>query len=160
VAQHTNDTLVENCVFGDGHGASIGSICGEYVHNVTFNKITFNKTTTAIRIKTDQGCAGFVKKIVYSNLNINNVGTTIDINMYYATSSSPTTLVIDDVTIQNVNAYNSTNAGEYNCVPETGCHHIKLINFNHLSGTPKAWTCSNAYGTATNVTPSSCLKAE
>jgi len=102
---------------------------------------------------------GWLKKIVYSNLNINNVGTTVDINMYYATSSSPTTLAISDVTIENVSAYNSTNAGEYNCVPDSPCRSIKLINFNHLSGTPKAWTCSNAYGTATNVTPSSCLKA-
>jgi len=159
VAQHTNDTLVENCVFGDGHGASIGSICDEYVQNVTFNKITFNKTTAAIRIKTDQGCGGFVKKITYSNLNINNVGTTIDITMYYATSSKATTLVIDGVTVENVNATSSTNAGEFNCVPESPCRDIKLINFNHVGSAPKAWTCSNAYGTASNVTPSSCLKA-
>jgi len=160
IAQHTNDTLVENCYFGDGHGASIGSVCSEKIQNVTFNKITFNKTTTAIRIKTDQGCNGFVKNIVYSNLEMYNVPTTIDITMYYQTSSNKTSLVIDEITIQNVNAYNSTSAGEFNCVPESPCHHITLKNVVHLSNTPKPWNCSNAFGTASNVTPASCLKAE
>jgi len=160
IAAHNNDTLVENCVFGDGHGASIGSVCNGYIKNVTFNKITFNKTTTAMRIKTDQGCGGFVKQITYSNLEIYNVGTTVDITMYYANSSSPTTLVIDGVTITNVNAYNSSKAGDFTCVPESACHHITLKNFNHVSGSPSAFTCSNAYGTASNVTPSSCLKPE
>lgn len=31
VAVHANDTLVENCVFGNGHGASIGSLCNDYL---------------------------------------------------------------------------------------------------------------------------------
>jgi polygalacturonase len=158
IAAHNNDTLVENCYFGDGHGASIGSVCNEYIQNVTFNKITFNKTTTAIRIKTDQGCGGFVKQVTYSNLEMYNVGTTIDINMYYATSSNPTKLVIDTINIENIQAYSSTSAGEFNCVPDSPCHHIALKNVVHLQNTPKVWTCSNAYGTASNVTPSNCLK--
>jgi len=160
IAAHNNDSLVENCVFGDGHGASIGSVCNEYIQNITFNNITFNKTTTAIRIKTDQGCGGFVKQIVYSNLNLYNVGTSIDINMYYATSSNKTTLIIDDINIENVNAYSSTNAGEFNCVPDSPCHHINLKNVVHSQNTPKVWTCNNAYGTASGTVPSSCLKAE
>jgi hypothetical protein len=36
IAAHVNDTLVEDCYFGTGHGASIGSIGNGYVQNVTF----------------------------------------------------------------------------------------------------------------------------
>jgi len=159
VACHNNDTLVENCYFGTGHGASIGSICGEYVKNVTFNNIVFNQTTAAVRIKTDQGCDGFVKDVVYQNLVTYNVETTIDITMYYATSSDPTTVVIDNIVIKNVTAYNSKDAGEFNCVPESPCRNIQLTDVVHKT-TATAWMCANAYGTASNVSPTSCLKAQ
>ena len=34
VAVHANDTLVENSYFGSGHGASIGSLCDDWLRNV------------------------------------------------------------------------------------------------------------------------------
>merc|ERR1719245_2763083 len=53
VAVHANHTLVENCHFGTGHGASIGSLGGGWYKNITFNNIQFNGTTAGVRIKTD-----------------------------------------------------------------------------------------------------------
>jgi polygalacturonase len=36
IAAHADNTLVENCHFGTGHGASIGSLCGDWLTNITF----------------------------------------------------------------------------------------------------------------------------
>ncbi len=39
IAQHVNDTIIEDCNFGTGHGASIGSIDIGYIQNVTFKYV-------------------------------------------------------------------------------------------------------------------------
>ena len=51
IAAHANNTLIENCQFGNGHGASIGSLCNNWLTNITFRNIEFNGTTTGCRIK-------------------------------------------------------------------------------------------------------------
>jgi len=83
---HANDTLVERCQFGTGHGASIGSIDTGYIQNITVRDCTFNSPNQAVRIKTDQGGAGFVRDVLYTNLTIADAGATIVVTMYYAVS--------------------------------------------------------------------------
>ena len=39
IAQHVNDTVIENNFFGTGHGASIGSVGIGYIQNVTFRSV-------------------------------------------------------------------------------------------------------------------------
>ena len=68
VAVHGNDLLVEDCYFGHGHGASIGSISDEDIRNVTFRNIVFNRTTTAVRIKTRSKGRGSVHNCTWENL--------------------------------------------------------------------------------------------
>lgn len=41
---------VWNCVFGTGHGASIGSFTSN-VHDVIYEGITFNKTEAGLRLR-------------------------------------------------------------------------------------------------------------
>ena len=60
IAGHANHTLVENSVFGAGHGASIGSLCNDWLTNITFRNISFNGTTAGARIKSHPGCSGKV----------------------------------------------------------------------------------------------------
>ena len=37
---HANDTLVERCTFGTGHGASIGSLgAGSWLKNITVSDV-------------------------------------------------------------------------------------------------------------------------
>ena len=43
IAQHSNDTIIEDCSFGTGHGASIGSVDVGYIQNVTFRLATLAK---------------------------------------------------------------------------------------------------------------------
>merc|ERR1711920_1040375 len=45
VAVHASHLLVENCYFGHGHGASIGSVGSDAaLENITFRNIFFNQT--------------------------------------------------------------------------------------------------------------------
>lgn len=59
IAAHASNLLVENCNFGTGHGASIGSLGGAVnLQNITFRSINFDGTTQALRIKSDPGASG------------------------------------------------------------------------------------------------------
>jgi galacturan 1,4-alpha-galacturonidase len=87
VAMHANDTLVERCQFGTGHGASIGSIATGYIKKITVRDSSFNGPQQATRIKTDQGGAGFVKDVLYTNLTMADAGASIIVTMYYSVSS-------------------------------------------------------------------------
>ena len=80
---HANDTLVENNYFGNGHGASISSLCDDWLRNITVRNTVFNGTTSGIRIKTHPKCAGEVKEVVYENLSMTNVETVLAIDMFY-----------------------------------------------------------------------------
>jgi polygalacturonase len=84
IAAHANNTLVERCRFGTGHGASIGSLCDVWLTNITFRHIDFNGTTAGARIKVHENCAGRVWNVTYENLTMTNVQTPIDITMLYS----------------------------------------------------------------------------
>jgi len=89
VAGHANNTLVEDSYFGSGHGASIGSLCDNWLHNITFRNITFVKTTSGAKIKAHPGCAGHVWNVTYENLQMSYVPTTISLSMFYSAPNPP-----------------------------------------------------------------------
>jgi len=166
VHAHNNDTLVENCYFAQGHGASIGSDVG-WSKNITFRGITFNGTIQAIRIKTKPGDNGMLYNVLYENLVMYNVGRLLCITMYYINSPAfagcpvgndtvVTSMQIRDITIRNVTAYNvETQIGFIQCQPSSPCKNIKLIDF-YAKGN-SSWECHNVCGTSVNVVPESCL---
>lgn len=131
VAFHANDTLVEDCVFGTGHGASVGSIgTGTWIQNITVRNVQFKGTTTACRIKTDHGADGAVRDITYDSLTMEGVGTTIDVNMFYSAvgaHSSGGSMTISHITFSNIKADKSGSPGEFNC-GDGGCDDILLDN--------------------------------
>ncbi len=78
----TSDVLITNCVYGYGHGVSIGSPTSGGVSNLTVVNCTFNNTEAGIRIKSDRGRGGYLHDLSYSNLRMTNVGFPI---LVYAT---------------------------------------------------------------------------
>jgi polygalacturonase len=88
VAAHANGTLVEDSFFGTGHGASIGSLCGSWLHNITFRNITFEGTTCGARIKSRTDCAGHVWDVTYENLTMRSVGQAIDLTQFYTSDAA------------------------------------------------------------------------
>ena len=70
----TSEVLITNCIYGYGHGVSIGSHTAGGVSNLTVINCTFNNTESGIRVKTDRDRGGFVHGLSYLNLSMTNVG--------------------------------------------------------------------------------------
>jgi len=113
VAGHANHSLVEDSYFGTGHGASIGSLCGEWLTNITFRNITFHGTTAACRIKSHAGCGGRVWDVKYEDLTIYDVPQAIDLTQFYFGTGSEKkgTFRFEDISFENIKSYRSGEGG-------------------------------------------------
>src|SRR5579871_4221814 len=108
--------------FGVGHGCTIGSGTTGGITNVTVDHLTMNGTTAGIRMKSYRGNGGDVTGLTYSNITMTNVPTPVSIESYYPSlPSDPTTdpaqavtagtPIWENITIKNVTATGSSNAG-------------------------------------------------
>merc|ERR1711934_932109 len=113
IAAHANNTLVEDSYFGSGHGASIGSLCDDYLRNITFRNITFVGTSAGARIKSHPGCGGHVWDVTYENLRMHDVGQDIDLDQFYCAPKKPppSTMFFDNITFRDIKAYKSGRDG-------------------------------------------------
>ncbi|HLX72845.1 MAG TPA: glycosyl hydrolase family 28 protein [Verrucomicrobiae bacterium] len=94
------DLLVTNCVFGKGHGVSIGSgIVG--ITNLTVANCSFTGTQSGIRIKCPMGRGGPVKDLNYVDLRMTNVNLPIVIYSYYNRVGTPRRVTPEDVLATN-----------------------------------------------------------
>lgn len=80
---NTSDVIITNCVYGYGHGVSIGSPTAGGVSNLTVINCTFNNTEAGIRIKSDRGRGGYLHNLSYLNLRMTNVACPILIYASY-----------------------------------------------------------------------------
>src|SRR5262249_26056949 len=87
-ASASADILVTNCVFGVGHGVSIGSFTAGGVSNLTVVNCSFANTDQGIRIKSDRDRGGVVQNLVYQNLTMTNVQYPILIYTSYTNTIS------------------------------------------------------------------------
>ncbi len=83
----TSDVVITNCVYGYGHGVSIGSPTHGGVSNLTVVNCTFENTDCGIRIKSDRDRGGLVRNLAYLNLRMTNVGMPILIYAAYAATN-------------------------------------------------------------------------
>jgi polygalacturonase len=146
------NVLVENCTFGTGHGASVGSALGSGIRNITVRNCTFEGTTTPIRIKSARDRGALVEDVIYRDIRMKNVGTAIYINMYYfdkagaATRTTKpvteTTPIIRNVTIENVDVSKAKTAGEITGLPEMPVSDVLMKNVTIDAG--KGFTVKDA----------------
>jgi alpha-tubulin suppressor-like RCC1 family protein len=83
---------VTNCLFGTGHGVSIGSYTSSGVSNLTVINCTFTNTDNGIRMKSDNTRGGVVQNLSRFNLNMSNVQMPFVIYSYYDNAYSPNTI--------------------------------------------------------------------
>lgn len=140
---------VWNCNFGYGHGASIGSYT-ERVHDVLFDGITFSKTDSGCRLKSQHGRSGSVYNITWQNCTMTGVNNPVYIDCWYDFSTKPgpssapktdsvsTTPYFHDILIKNVTStgtsYNSSPKSYFPVyiygLPESYCANITFDNVN------------------------------
>jgi polygalacturonase len=78
-----NNVIIRDCKLGVGHGLSIGSYTSGGVQNVHVENISFDGTTSGIRMKAWRDRGGLVKNISYKNITMKNVKYPIYITSYY-----------------------------------------------------------------------------
>ena len=84
------DLMVTNCIFGHGHGVSVGSLIQAGVSNVTVVNCTFTNTDYGIRMKSDNDRGGVVQNMSYYNISMTNIlYAPILIYSYYNETGSP-----------------------------------------------------------------------
>ncbi|MGA2443480.1 MAG: glycosyl hydrolase family 28 protein, partial [Tepidisphaeraceae bacterium] len=166
----TGNITITNCIFGYGHGLSIGSYTSGGVANVTVSNCSFTNTTAGIRMKSERGRGGVVENISYYNITMSNVEYAIDINSYYNQGAIPTTPtdppqnvpetpVWENITIGNVTSVTGSSQSNYSgsycgCiwgVPEDPVNGVTLSNvqlsarygmdLNHVRGVTLDSTC-------------------
>jgi polygalacturonase len=170
VAFHANDSLVEDCVFGTGHGASVGSLgAGTYLKNITVRRASFDGAVTAARIKATPTSSGSLVDVAYEDLTLNDVGTSVLITMDYTDGSggdgaateeeggSSSSLRISNVTFSRIAANGTRTAvGSLLCDAGSPCTGLTVRDVTHTALGPKAkgWSCAAAHGVvAGTVTP-------
>ncbi len=183
VVMSGTNIYVAYSTFGVGHGCSIGSITSKGVSNVTVDHITMNGTTSGIRMKSARDRGGLVENLTYSNMTMTNVETPVYITSYYPTlptdpaadtaqTITATTPIWNNITIKNVTATGSTNAGILWGLPEQPISGLAFDNVRiqatagmeifHATGvsftdasvvTPKSGTAVTVYdATVTGIT--------
>lgn len=95
IKNDTANVLVEDCTFGNGHGASIGSVpdangLNGYVTNITFRNLVM-EGNAACKIKTWPNTTGEISNILYENVRINGgAGSSIlQLSTYYCKCTDP-----------------------------------------------------------------------
>eukprot|EP00727_Mastigamoeba_balamuthi_P009561 m51a1_g5227 putative polygalacturonase (402) ;mRNA; f:279766-281054 len=163
VAIHSSKVLVEDCQFGTGHGASIGSLCSETISDITVKGVHFTGTTCGPRIKTVQGCPGSLSNVHFQDLILTNVKKTIEVNMFYKLSEAkkptkPGNFKISNINYVNIQSTNPGSAGEFQCDPKSHCG--VYMQDVVQTGKSLAYKCSNAFGRADGKeSPRPCLAA-
>jgi hypothetical protein len=103
-----NGLIISNCVFGSGHGVSIGSTVTDGITNLTVINCGFNGTVNGIRMKCDPDASAPVTNVNYFNIAMTNVELPIDIYTYYSVTGTPTSISTAEVLSQPKQAVNST----------------------------------------------------
>jgi polygalacturonase len=128
--------LVEDCTFKHGHGMSIGSEIVGGVKDVVVRNCTFEGTDNGIRIKTDRKKGGAVVNFLCENITMKDVAGAITITCYYpkipkieeAKKVTKTTPAYSNITIRNLTATSTKDAGFIVGLPESPIKNVLLEN--------------------------------
>ena len=163
----SSNVLVEDCFFGTGHGASVGSITDSVVTNVTFRNIHMSGTDNGCRIKTASGYSGgSVSDILFENITMDGVGHPVVIDGSYSSAvgssfSSSDSAKIFNVAFVDISSTNSVKEVDLQCASSQPCKNITLRNVDlQPKHTPKCEYCSGSYeGTIYPEELESCLSS-
>jgi len=126
--------VVTNCTIKHGHGISIGSETVGGVKDVVVRNCSFEDTDNGIRIKSDRTRGGTVENLLYENITMKNVRGAITITSYYpkipatdtAQPVTKTTPTYKNITIRNLTATSTKNAGVIVGLPESPIENVLL----------------------------------
>ena len=159
------DTLITNCVFGYGHGVSLGSGVRNGVSNLVVANCSFNGGTFGIRMKADNDSGGLVQNLFYHDLTMTNIQMPFLIYSYYREAGgagkisklttkrvaamalepvTDTTPIWRDLTFSNITAYATVAGGTIWGKPDMMVSNVNFVNVNLTA--PGPFNIYNARG--------------
>jgi polygalacturonase len=141
----SRNITITDCTFLHGHGLSVGSDVMAGVSNVLAERIHFEGTNNGIRIKSNRDRGGEVSHLVFRDLDMKNVKTTINVYEYSGMetrltqkgpsaddeTAQPVTKLtphFHDILIENLTSTASASAGEIVGLPEAPVSEFVLRN--------------------------------
>jgi polygalacturonase len=136
VIKHSgSNILIEDCRIHHGHGISIGSDTAGGVRKMLVRRCTLDRTDNGIRIKSMRGAGGIVEDICYTDIQMQNVGNAIVLDLLYTDNNRPNFRgdplkipQINDIKIYNVKVENARNAGRIVGLPDSHITAVTLQN--------------------------------
>ncbi|KAH0735819.1 hypothetical protein KY285_011526 [Solanum tuberosum] len=168
--QSSQNVAITNSKISSGTLHFIGSLGkgghSAQVENIHVNTVFFYGTTNGARIKTWQVGRGYVRDVMFENLQFNSVKNPIIIDQNYcdvrgACKEMGTGVQISNVVYQNIYGTSSTDiAINLNCSMSVPCTDITMQLIQLTPATPgrqvKAY-CRNANGQEYRIEPGPCL---
>ncbi|XP_022928201.1 polygalacturonase At1g48100 [Cucurbita moschata] len=157
-----------NC--GPGHGISIGGLGRDQtkacVSNVTVRDVKLQNTMNGVRIKTWQGGSGSVQGILFSNIQVSDVGTPVMIDQYYCDGgrchNGSSAVAISGVNYVNIRGTYTSTPVHLACSDSLPCTGVTLdtiqLEGSSRSNEPFCWKAYGELKTST-VPPIDCLQS-
>jgi len=136
----SHDITITDCEFMHGHGLSIGSEIAGGANNIRAESNHFKGNEQALRIKANRDRGNQVYNIVFKDITMEDVKTSILISEYYPkalpegdVAAAPITRLtpfFHDITIENVKSVRSGVAAIIVGLPESPVKNLTLKNIN------------------------------
>jgi len=157
----SENVIIRDSVFSNGHGLSIGSETSGSVRNITFQNCQVSNAVSGPKVKTSRGRGGIIQDIFFKNITVRGcTGSVMSTGMNYDKIPNPgnatTTPIVRDVTFSDVTSTQCNSPGSFICLPESHCTGFILTNID-IVGTG-TFSCEYITGTSTNVSPASCIQ--
>eukprot|EP01123_Difflugia_compressa_P006096 TRINITY_DN18245_c0_g1_i1.p1 TRINITY_DN18245_c0_g1~~TRINITY_DN18245_c0_g1_i1.p1 ORF type:complete len:408 (-),score=52.91 TRINITY_DN18245_c0_g1_i1:40-1263(-) len=155
----SENIIIRDSVFENGHGISIGSETSGGVRNVTFENIVVMNAVVGPHLKTSRGRGGIIELITYRNITVTGcTNDVIDLGMNYDHVAKPGNKTTTPI-VRNVNFFQITaecsNPGKFECLPESPC--TGFVMDTVTVKTTKDFSCTDISGTSKSVSPPSCF---
>lgn len=153
----TQNVLLEDNDFYQGHGVSIGSETSGWVRNVTIRNSICNGTNTGVRLKSCRGRGGGIENILYDGMigSVTSDAVQLTLNYQQVDPTNVTaTPTLRNVVVRNLNLQ----AGNFLTCEGLSDSVIEGVVFENVTvtGTSKQ-QCSECSGSATATTPKPCF---
>ena len=150
-----------------GSTLAFGSDMSGGISNVLVDHVHLYNSRTGIVFRTTRGRGGYMKEIVISGIEMENIYTAIAATGYCGSHPDdkfdPTALpLLDHIILKDMIGTNISIAGSFAGLQESPFTNICLSNikFSVNSPSPITWECSNVSGFSDSVVPKPCPDLE
>ncbi|XP_048492711.1 probable polygalacturonase At1g80170 isoform X2 [Beta vulgaris subsp. vulgaris] len=169
IVSNSSRIVITGLACGPGHGISIGSL-GRWsewseVRDVMVDGAYLSNTQNGVRIKTWQGGAGYVRRVTFKNVWMENVTNPIIVDQYYCDAPEPcinqtSAVHVDKISFVGIKGTSgSDEAIRFACSDSSPCQGLYLEDIQLITYTGVATSfCWKAQGSSSGVVyPSPCF---